>query len=452
MAAVRGRVPAEQPVEEHAGRRRSRATPESGRLGDPRGRHRVQDEDRRLDARRRAAAGPRRSVATHRPSTPATASARATGDGAVPVGVRLDDRPDADCRAGGRARIARGWRASAVEVDLQPRRPRQRRQAGRRQAVLDGRPHAVASFTPGRAPATRRRWRRLRRPRAEPEPARGIAAPLGRRGQSLARERDPVGQVGGQQAGIAEPLADAVAGEAVQVDPEACRGERVEPLRQQRRRSSRPARRRSRRVASAGFSNGATATRPSGAAMTVRRPSARRPGPSGRRHRGPRPTRAASSSPRSPSSAGSRPLPPRSRANSPACGVSTAGRRPPPTRRPSRRASGAPRRRARRAPVRASSTSSSSRTSSAVASPGRSPGPTTSASCSWSRIRASAASGSTSSTSSSGSAHRGRLDHLRGEQRLERLGHGEGHEPGPGRGRRRGRPAAPPPRSRASRR
>ena len=39
-----------------------------------------------------------------------------------------------------------------------------------------------------------------------------------------------------------------------------------------------------------------------------------------------------------------------------------------------------------------------------VARPGRSPGPTTIASCSWSRTRVSAPSGSTSSTSSSGSA------------------------------------------------
>ena len=48
-----------------------------------------------------------------------------------------------------------------------------------------------------------------------------------------------------------------------------------------------------------------------------------------------------------------------------------------------------------------------------------------------------------------GQRHRRRLDDLRGEQRLERLGHGQRDEARPRRGRRRGTRAARPPRSRA---
>ena len=51
-----------------------------------------------------------------------------------------------------------------------------------------------------------------------------------------------------------------------------------------------------------------------------------------------------------------------------------------------------------------------------------------------------------------GQAHRRRLDDLRGEQGLERLGHGEGHEAGARPAPRRGRRGAPRRRSRASRR
>ena len=155
-------------------------------------------------------------------------------------------------------------------------------------------------------------------------------------------------------------------------------------------------------LASAGFSNGATTTSPPGSAMTVRAPLSTTTWRHAAAASLAAATRASSSSPRSPSAAGSRPLPARSRANSPACGVRTAGRCSP-SHQPSIVASDRS--------ASASSTSgsrsspgpdSSRRTSSAVASPGRRPGPTTRASCSWSRIRASAGSGSSSSTSSSG--------------------------------------------------
>ena len=70
--------------------------------------------------------------------------------------------------------------------------------------------------------------------------------------------------------------------------------------------------------------------------------------------------------------------------------------------------------------------------SSAVARPGRRPGPTTSASCSWSRIRASASSGLDLLDVVLGQRHRRRLDDLGREQRLERLGDGQRDQAGAG--------------------
>ena len=139
--------------------------------------------------------------------------------------------------------------------------------------------------------------------------------------------------------------------------------------------------------------------------------------------------RAASSSTRSPSSSGAWPLPARSRANSPACGVRTPGRRSPPHQPRSWRAIGGPRHRARpAAAARRPARRAAARTSSAVARPGRRPGPTTSASCSWSRIRAERRLGVDLLDVVLGQGHRRRLDDLRREQRLERLGHGERDE------------------------
>ena len=76
----------------------------------------------------------------------------------------------------------------------------------------------------------------------------------------------------------------------------------------------------------------------------------------------------------------------------------------------------------------------------------------TRASWSWSRIRASAGSGIDLLDVVLDERHRRRLHDLGGEERLERLGHGEGHEAGPRPAGRRGRRGARRRRSRASRR
>ena len=262
-------------------------------------------------------------------------------DHPVAVGVGLDDRLD-ERRPGPPARAATARFAASASRSISSQAVRgsggrpaaaSRSSIGRRgpsgatARQRQARPRRAASpLGPGSARPASAGPPVAARPEAEPAAGR---PPLGDRGEPLPGERDRLGQVRREQAGVAEPLADRVAGQAVEVDAEPGRGERRPGPGRGASRSSRSGRRPCRRVASAGFSNGATATDPSGAAMTVLAPFSTTTWPHVAAASRAAAARAASSSTRSPSSPGSRPLPARSRSNSPACGVRTAGRRSP---------------------------------------------------------------------------------------------------------------------------
>ena len=143
-------------------------------------------------------------------------------------------------------------------------------------------------------------------------------------------------------------------------------------------------------------------------------------------------TRASSSSPRSPSASGSRPLPARSRRNSPTCGRQDGRPRDrPPTTPRAWPASGAPRRRGRavadRSPARRGAGGR------ARPSPGRvAAGPDDDRVVLVVEDAGERRLGVDLLDVVLGQRHRRRLDDLGREQRLERLGDGEGHEPDPG--------------------
>ena len=209
-----------------------------------------------------------------------------------------------------------------VEVDLQPR-----------QSAAEAGARPQRGGPRWRSSADRRARRRDRRGRLAGRPgpeAEAAAARLARRHgrQALAGDGQAIGQVRCEHAGIAEPFSCGVARQAMQVHPQARSSNGVRPWA-----SSDPIAPASTSpvppLARAGFSNGAMATSPSGVAMTVRAPLRtthwRHAAAASRTAA----TRASSSAARSPSASGSRPLPARRRANSPACGVSTAGRRSP---------------------------------------------------------------------------------------------------------------------------
>ena len=143
---------------------------EIGRGGDQTGRDRVQDRDRRLDARVAQLDGlveGRDAQAVHagilqRPRH---------RDGPVPVRVGLDDGPDGGA---GRDRAADGREVGeeGVEVDLQPRGARQRREPGRREPLLDGAaPVRHLGANPSRPLAARRSSAAARRLRASAIPS-----------------------------------------------------------------------------------------------------------------------------------------------------------------------------------------------------------------------------------------------------------------------------------------
>ena len=345
---------------------------------------------------------------------------RGDGHRPVAVGVRLDDRVDRGRPAGETPEQAQVG-DERVEVDLEPGESRQRREPGGREAGLDG------VVTPDRRAAAASPAGRA----ANPSRAL-LALRVGDRRQALARDREAVGQVRREDAGVAQPFAGGLAGQPVEVDAERAAASngarpwaRSEPIAPARTSPVPP-------LARAGFSNGAIATSPSGVAMTVRAPLStthwRQAAAASRTAA----TRASSSAARSPSASGSRPLPARSRANSPACGVRTAGRRSPSHQSSivaSDRSASASR---RIGAWSGSSATISRRTSSAVARPGRRPGPMTIASCSWSRIAGVGRLRVQLLDVVLGQGHRRRLDDLRGEDRLEGLRHGQRHEPGPG--------------------
>ena len=121
--------------------------------------------------------------------------------------------------------------AQRVEVDLQPGRARERRQAGRRKTRLDRAhvrltgsvPCGVAGLAVGRQALARTESEAL-----------GTLPPLGHAGQAFPGDREALGQVRREQAGVAVAVAHPVAGRAVQVDPQPRGGERREALGQQR--------------------------------------------------------------------------------------------------------------------------------------------------------------------------------------------------------------------------
>ena len=135
-------------------------------------------------------------------------------DRAVAVGVGLDDRAGPATPGPASARIAARLPREGVEVDLEPGGPRQRRQPGRGEARLD-RPRSVPPSRRCRSGGLRRRVVRIGRVRGPANPRRlpPAARRSAMRGQALAGDRDRVRQVRGEQAGVADPLADRVAGQ-----------------------------------------------------------------------------------------------------------------------------------------------------------------------------------------------------------------------------------------------
>ena len=281
-----------------------------------------------------------------------------------------------------------------VQVDLEPGEPGQGRQSGGGQAVLDGRHAGSAGAAPGAGASTGR----------GANPRRALARLAGGDGrEALARDRETVGQVRGQDAGVAESLAGGVAGQAVQVDAEPGRIERGESLGEER--ADRPGQ----DVAGPAAREGRVLERCDGDLAIGGRddgPGALQhdtlaPGGRGIAHGGDPGVvvigqvavlRRVEATPRAQPGelAGVR----REDGRSPIAVPPVVHRRERPERfgiEQDRRLVG-------------SSATMSRRTSSAVARPGRSPGPMTMASCSWSRIRAYDGSGSSSSTSSSGRA------------------------------------------------
>ena len=202
----------------------------------------------------------------------------------MPVGVRLDDRVRGDARPRPARGSPQGSSASASRSSSsQAVRGNGGRPAVASHSAMEGR-GAAASRGRGRVRAGLRAGCRL----ARAEPKAPVRAPaLVERGEALARHRQRVGQVRGEDPGIAEPVARRIAGAAVEVDA------RAGPPRTAR--APGPGARRWRPastspvppVASPGFSNGATATEPSGAAITVRAPLRTTTWP----HRPPRPAR-----------------------------------------------------------------------------------------------------------------------------------------------------------------
>ena len=372
------------------------------------------------------------SVATH--SAVGAGRVERPGDRHHPVavGVGLDDGQDRRRRAGhppDRREVAR--RAPRVSISIQAVRRRGGSPAAARRASIDGRsarrgqvrgsagrPVASPSATGARrasAGSARRGATGRVGLAAPPEP--GGRTPNPRRppglrrsaiaGEPLAGDRDRLRQVRGEQARVAEPLADACRrrgrGGRRRAGPRrTARGAGRGASRSCPRRTSPVPPRRERRVLER---RDRTAGR-----RAPRSPSSR---PSGRRP-GSRPSAASRAAiARAGVVGGQVAVRPRGRGRCPPGAGRTRrraasgrdGRRSPshqPSIVASERSASASRTIGAAPP--SSPAARSSRTSSAVARPGRRPGPMTIASCSWSRIRASAGSGSTSSTSSSGRA------------------------------------------------
>ena len=183
---VRGRVADRSPTSRPSPRRRPR------RPGSGRGRGSAPA----MPPARRASASS--SVATHRPSDAGRTRAARDRDGAVAVGVGLDDRVDRTSGRPGHAEQAR-LATMRVEIDLQPGHPRQGRQTRRparrsSMAVTPARRARAASraANPRRLPARlalgdgRSRLRAIARPSGRSE-ARTPASPSRSRAASPAR-------------------------------------------------------------------------------------------------------------------------------------------------------------------------------------------------------------------------------------------------------------------------
>ena len=148
------------------------------------------------------------SVATHSPVGAGSLEPGGDDRGAMPVRVGLDDRVDPHT-VGQQPPDGGEVGGEPVEVDLEPGGPRQRRQAGRSETRLDRQAQDDAPG-PG-SPRTAKPSRRSRRFRSAMSARR-------RRARAISS-----GQVRREQPRVAEPLADGLAGEAVEVRPRGTR-------------------------------------------------------------------------------------------------------------------------------------------------------------------------------------------------------------------------------------
>ena len=177
-----------------------------------------------------------RKARPHRPPR-----GRARRDRPMTVGIGLDDRHDRHARAGGIAQ-QRQVRREGIEVDLEPGGPGSGGSpASATRSSIGARAVRTASRRGPAQRGSRQSFRPTGRGRAAPAPlasANPSRLPAFFRsaiaGEALACHREAVGQVRGEQPGIAEPLAAGVAGQAVEVDTEASGVERRETLGEQR--------------------------------------------------------------------------------------------------------------------------------------------------------------------------------------------------------------------------
>ena len=208
-----------------------------------------------------------------------------------------------------------------------------------------GGPRSAAGPTPGAGVAGGRAQRRSPAGRtaaavgrtgsvgAAPRAAKPSRLPLDLRSAMAARRlramARPSGRSEASRPASPKSLAHGFAGHAVEVDAEPGGGERASGPGRGAPRSCRPGRRRCRPRRAPGSRTGRSPRCRPMSAITVRAPfrtTTERQAAAASRAAA---TRAASSAEMSPSSASAWPLPARSRANSPGCGVSTAGRRSP---------------------------------------------------------------------------------------------------------------------------
>src|SRR3954452_2353285 len=165
-------------------------------------------------------------AATQKPSAPEPSRARATGTAPWPYALALTTGRTGMPGPASSRTTARLSASASRSISSQAVRGSGGRPASDRRRSIARRAGASLIGRDGRSGQIG--WP----DRPEPEPL--VPGPLGHRGQTLAGHGEAVGQVRGEEAGIAEPLADSVARQAVDVDAEPRGGERVEALGEQR--------------------------------------------------------------------------------------------------------------------------------------------------------------------------------------------------------------------------